>query len=46
MSIKFDLTDELVNTQFAPVAALAAYYQAQGTLEPLHKPTQPSGQTN
>jgi len=35
MSIKFGLTDELVNTQFAPVAALAAYYQAQNTLEPL-----------
>ena len=26
MIIKFDVTDELVNTQFAPVAALAAYY--------------------
>ena len=35
MTIKFGLTDELVNTQFAPVAALAAYYQAQNTLEPL-----------
>jgi hypothetical protein len=35
MSIKFGLTDELVNTQFAPVAALAAYYQAQNTLGPL-----------
>ena len=35
MTIKFGLTDELVNTQFAPVAALAAYYQVQHTLEPL-----------
>jgi hypothetical protein len=26
MTIKFGLTEELVNTQFGPVAALAAYY--------------------
>jgi hypothetical protein len=37
MTIKFDVTDELVNTQFAPVAALAAYYQDQNVLEPLQK---------
>lgn len=35
MSIKFGLTDELVNSQFGPVAALAAYYQGQNVLEPL-----------
>ncbi len=35
MSIKFDLTEELVNTQFGPVAALAAYYESQQALEPL-----------
>ena len=35
MSIRFGSTDELVNTRFAPVAALAAYYQDQHTLEPL-----------
>jgi hypothetical protein len=37
MAIKFDVTDELVNTQFAPVAALAAYYQDKSVLEPLQK---------
>lgn len=35
MSIKFDVTEELVNTQFGPVAALAAYYESQKALEPL-----------
>ena len=35
--IKFDITDELVNTQFGPVAALAAYYQDQNVLEPFQK---------
>jgi hypothetical protein len=35
MPIHFALTDELTNTRFAPVAALAAYYQAQKVLEPL-----------
>lgn len=37
MTIKFDVTAELVNTQFAPVAALAAYYQDQNVLEPFQK---------
>lgn len=35
MSIKFDVTDEWINTQFGPVAALAAYYESQKVLEPL-----------
>ena len=35
MTLKFDVTDELVNTQFGPVAALAAYYEKQKVLEPL-----------
>jgi hypothetical protein len=37
MSIEFGLTDELVNSQFGPVAALAAYYQHQNVLEPLQR---------
>ena len=35
MTIKFGLTDELVNTQFAPLAAIFAHYQQNLTLEPL-----------
>lgn len=35
MTIKFGLTEELVNTQFGPVAALAAYYDSQKVVEPL-----------
>jgi hypothetical protein len=35
MTNKFGLTKELVNTQFGPVAALAAYYDRQKVLEPL-----------
>lgn len=35
MTIKFGLTKEWVNTQFGPVAALAAYYERQNALEPL-----------
>lgn len=35
MTIKFGLTEELVNTQFGPVAALAACYESQKVLEPL-----------
>jgi hypothetical protein len=35
MLIRFGLTDELVNAQFAPVAALSAYYQAHEVLKPL-----------
>ncbi len=37
MSIEFGLTKELVNTQFAPVAALSAYYAGQKVFEPLEK---------
>jgi hypothetical protein len=39
MALEFGLTDELTNTQFAPVAALAAYYQAQNVLAPLQSVT-------
>ncbi len=35
MSIEFGLTKELVNTQYAPVAALSAYYGEQKVFEPL-----------
>jgi hypothetical protein len=35
MAISFGLTPELVNTQFAPVAALSTYYQAYHLFEPL-----------
>jgi hypothetical protein len=35
MLIEFGLTTELVNTQFAPVAALASYYEGQEILAPL-----------
>ena len=37
MSIEFGLTKELVNTQFAPIGALSAYYDGQKVLEPLQK---------
>jgi len=39
MRLEFDTTDELTNTQFAPVAALMAYYEAQKVLEPLQSVT-------
>ena len=39
MLLQFGLTSELTNTQFAPVAALAAYYEAQNVLEPLQSVT-------
>jgi len=39
MRLQFDTTDELTNTQFAPVAALMAYYDAQKALEPLQSVT-------
>lgn len=39
MTLTFGLTDELVNTQFAPVAALSAYYQAHEVLKPLEMVT-------
>jgi len=35
MGLQFGTTEELTNTQFAPVAALMAYYEAQKVLEPL-----------
>ena len=35
MTIKFGFTKELVNSQFGPVAALAAYYESQRVLKPL-----------
>lgn len=39
MRLQFGLTDELTNTQFAPVAALIAYYQAENVLKPLQSVT-------
>ena len=39
MRLQFGRTDELTNTQFAPVAALMAYYEAQNVLEPLQSVT-------
>lgn len=45
-SFQFGLTDELTNTQFAPVAALAAYYQAENVLKPLQLVTSGSDQDN
>ena len=44
MLLQFGLTDELTNTQFAPVAALAAYYQAENVLKPLQSVTPGSDQ--
>lgn len=35
MSIDFDLTSEICNTQYAPLAALIVHYHRQKTLEPL-----------
>lgn len=35
MALEFGVTATLSNTQFAPVAALLAYYQAEKVLEPL-----------
>ena len=35
MLLQFGLTDELTNSQIAPVATLAAYYQAENVLKPL-----------
>ena len=39
MRLEFSTTDALTNTQFAPVAALIAYYEAQKVLEPLQSVT-------
>lgn len=35
MHLQFSLTQELINTQYAPLAALLAYYEAEKALEPL-----------
>jgi len=37
MDIKFGLTDEFTNTQYAPLVALCAHYQHQQVLVPLEK---------
>jgi hypothetical protein len=37
MTIEFGLTDEFVNTQYAPLAALSAHYQQNLTLKPLEE---------
>lgn len=39
MRLQFGLTDELTNTQYAPLAALAAYYEAENALAPLQSVT-------
>jgi hypothetical protein len=39
MKLQFGLTQELTNTQYSPLAALLAYYQAQKALEPLQSVT-------
>ena len=36
---KIGLTEELINTRFAPVAALLTYYQAHEVLKPLETVT-------
>ncbi len=41
MTIEFGLTDELVNTQYAPLAALSAHYQKNLTLKPLEEVQMP-----
>jgi hypothetical protein len=37
MTIEFGLTDELVNSQYAPLAALSAHYQQNLMLKPLEE---------
>ena len=39
MTLQFDQTEELTNTQFAPLAALMAYYDSQNLFEPLQSVT-------
>ncbi|MFQ5401153.1 MAG: hypothetical protein ACE5E7_16340, partial [Anaerolineae bacterium] len=39
MRLKFGRTKEFTNTQFAPLAALLAYYEAEKALEPLQTVT-------
>lgn len=36
MTLEFGQTDELVNTQYAPLAALLAHYQQNQVFKPLH----------
>jgi len=37
MTVEFGLTHELVNTQYAPLAALCAHYQQNQVLQPLEQ---------
>ena len=37
MTLEFGQTDELVNTQYAPLAALLAHYQQNQVFKPLHE---------
>mgnify|MGYP001202711862 CR=1 FL=1 len=39
MKLQFGLTQELTNTQYAPLAALLAFYEAEKALEPLQSVT-------
>jgi len=39
MKLQFGLTQEFTNTQYAPLAALMAYYEAEKALEPLQSVT-------
>jgi hypothetical protein len=39
MKLQFSLTQEFTNTQYAPLAALLAYYEAEKALEPLQSVT-------
>ncbi len=39
MPLKFGRTQEFTNTQYAPLAALLAYYEAEKVLEPLQSVT-------
>ena len=46
MSLQFGLTPELTNTQFAPVAALSAHYEAQNVLRSLQLVTSEAKQSD
>lgn len=37
MTLEFGQTDELVNTQYAPLATLLAHYRQEQVLQPLHE---------
>ena len=39
MKLQIDITQELTHTQYAPLAALLAYYEAEKALEPLQSVT-------